>query len=134
MRQSEGGANLNMPPPVIEELVKRGAKAGRTIVDEFDHAAWSQHVFDRYIFLVHLVHEGMSNVEDVFGGDVRFGQFLRAGAPRVNLYGRQNLEKWAEQAADATERIITSAAHCNVFVALDEDPQPQPVMRMATRT
>ena len=131
MKPEEGGANVNMPPDVINALMDRGDLAGRKIVEQFDHAAWRQHVTNRYISLVNQVHEGMNDVRETFGEEVRFGDFLEAGAPQAKTNRKPD---WPEKAAAATEALIEAGAHCDAFVGNDDDPKPQPTMRMAPRT
>jgi predicted acylesterase/phospholipase RssA len=131
MRDNEGGANLSMSPTVIQGLVERGRSAGEKILTKFDDDAWSQHLVNRYISLLNVVHEGMRQVGTAFGEEVRFGEFLGAGAPGTEIHKRP--ESWPMEAAEATRAVIKAAAECELFEGRSNDPRPQPLMRMAPR-
>jgi predicted acylesterase/phospholipase RssA len=131
MKDNEGGANLSMSPAVIAGLVKRGRSAGQEILSKFDDEAWSQHLVNRYISLLNVVHEGMGQVGTTFEDEVRFGEYLCAGAPGAETHKRP--EEWPREAARATQEVIREAAECKLFEGSKDDPRPQPIMRMTPR-
>jgi len=96
--EKEGGLNLEMPSPVIEELAKRGAVAGKLLAEDFN---WDHHRWTRYrtaFSELQEVLDGMSQAWTDESGPAGngFGAFLEGRDPAVPPYvlarGRRALE------------------------------------------
>jgi hypothetical protein len=61
LSETEGGLNLNMPLPLICDLIDKGWQAGTAINEGFD---WEQHFFTRYVTAMQMIQIGLIGEKD----------------------------------------------------------------------
>ena len=59
LSSEEGGLNLEMPPDVVDRLVRRGARAGRRVVSTSSEEWWDKHRLTRYRVLMQMLQRGL---------------------------------------------------------------------------
>ncbi len=102
----EGGLNVNMSPEAIGSLIRKGTKAGETIVRTFDERHWQNHRFTRYLTSMQRLQAELQRMGDRFG---EFGPFLADGARGVDEYRTCHDEAWCGVAASETGDLLSVA-------------------------
>jgi predicted acylesterase/phospholipase RssA len=103
----EGGLNLNMPEPLINDLSKRGAEAANLLLTEFD---FSQHVFTRFRVSLAALQDYLNRLDQAYfqplPQDSQGWNYINgtgSGRPRHYEWSHQNVR---DQAVKAIEDVI----------------------------
>ncbi len=128
--ESEGGLNLNMPPEVVDGLVRRGREAGEQMLARFD---WNQHRLTRYLTFMEMMERNLRAV----GEEERFPSWratLARGRFEGYAYAEGHDPGWWPSAAAETGDLLDAAEHWGAGgtagFETGHEPQPTPVMRI----
>jgi predicted acylesterase/phospholipase RssA len=130
--KGQGGLYLGMDEKVIEDMVRRGKLAGQTILATFDERHWDQHRFVRYLTLMIQVQDNVQGAGPAFGA---FAPALEQGLPTVGDYRKGRDAEWCRRARQATAALLLLGNEwgpppLDLNFHSEEDPTPQPVMRI----
>ncbi len=145
--ETEGGLNLNMPPPLIVELGKRGEQAAKRLIDHFTLPAdqielsWDNHRWVRYRTMMGLLEQMLKEIEFAIKnpapGDRSFEDLiLREFDQAPNSYDWKNTRQ-RTFAHKATGELMDLIAKWESLKANDrsatfttDTPRPQPELRV----
>ena len=140
--KDQGGLNLEMGPPVVENLIATGRDAGRLIVRTATEAWWDEHRLTRYWTLMQMLQSKLGR-----GGVGRNCVYRKLegmecrGVPfrdRLSAYAETGTRgdidpSWCRTAIPASDVFISVAALLGAGGAIDFDegaPTPTPTMRI----
>jgi hypothetical protein len=141
--RGEGGLNVNMDRAAIESLIRKGTRAGETIIGTFDDAHWENHRFTRYLTAMQRLQVELQRM----GGRYEdYGPFLAAGARGVDAFRSCHDEAWCAAAARGTGDLLSVATSWGPDDAVDFfqdrgcradpetcphcEPEPRPALRI----
>ena len=145
--ETEGGLNLNMPPPLIVELGKRGEQAAKLLIDHFTLPAdeielsWDNHRWVRYRTMMGLLEQMLKEIEFAIKnpapGDRSFEDLiLREFDQPPNSYDWENTRQ-RTFAHKATRELMDLIAKWESLHAGDlsatftaHTPRPKPELRV----
>jgi hypothetical protein len=133
--RNEGGLNLTMPPPLIANLTKRGALAGRKLRDEFN---WAQHVWARYRTTMCILERHLRALgrryEHPFSEDSRIRQWLDGIATDSTPgYAWKNETEKAFAAAETAKLAGLAESWDGKGSFCETAPLPEPRLRAQAR-
>ena len=133
----EGGLNLNMPAPVVERLVERGAEAGAEVTNpaSFD---WNTHRITRFQTMMQMLQQSLGPLgfgrpgvyQGEFPGRIAFHNVVREWQDTGETPVPPALEWWlrAIPASDAVYKLVET------WPDFDADaPTPKPTLRIVPR-
>lgn len=142
--RKEGGMNLNMPPPLIDDLSKRGRSAAAMLMDRFTGGghdlSWDNHRWIRYRSLMQLLEQMFSSmaysVANPMAGERSYFELIRRlpdAAPNSYRW-RTNQQALADQ---ATEELLGLVEQWSEHVGVQAEglfggnvPKPRPELRV----
>lgn len=143
--RTEGGINLNMPAPLIEDLSKRGRRAAEMLVGRFtrdDHVlSWDNHRWVRYRSLMQLLEDTLNaiadSVKNPMPGERSYTELIRRSddeLPRSYPW-RNNTQQTRADEATAELIHLIEAWRKRVEVGAEglfdgRVPQPRPELRV----
>ncbi|MBI5093549.1 MAG: patatin-like phospholipase family protein [Candidatus Hydrogenedentes bacterium] len=142
---NEGGLNLNMPAPLIEELTKRGAQAGDKLLEHFGEMpgntvmTWQNHRWLRMRSMIASLEKMLEQVDNACerpeGKDIPFDEWAAScdSPPSYNWESQEQRRLAADtlhalrQIMDNRQKAQTSAGR--EISAADGAPRPRPELR-----
>jgi predicted acylesterase/phospholipase RssA len=143
LSSEEGGLNLEMPPHVVDRLVKRGARAGRRVVSTSSEEWWDKHRLTRYRMLMQMLQRGLGPdgagrdcvyyaKEGTNCGRVPFCEQITAYANKTSTLPGVD-PTWCSDAMAVSNAFIDKAMTLGKKGTIDFDadaPTPTPTMRI----
>ena len=152
LRPQEGGANIDMPGPVVESLADRGRRAGRMLAERFATGpawavgeTWENHRWVRYRSTMHVVEEMLKQMRDSYQahvpGERSYEQLIRRKRTQPPLGYPWYNTKQQRFAITTTESVVklvdkwTEEFETFGKAAPDDPgpPRPNPVLRIVPR-
>jgi hypothetical protein len=133
----EGGLNLNMPAPVVQRLVERGAEAGAEVTnpESFD---WNKHRITRFQTMMQMLQQSLGPLgfgrpgvyQGEYPGRIAFHKVVREWEATGETPVPPALTWWLEAipASDAVYALV------DTWPDFDADaPTPKPTLRIVPR-
>lgn len=141
LNDTEGGLNLNMPQDVISSLGKRGAKAGKTLKDQFAGGApaWDNHRWVRYrssMDVVSTMLQGMATAYDSpLPGDRSYAELITRDDHTLPSSYRWQNNAQMEFGRDGTGSLMDLARAWSASPQSfsTKAPRPTPELRISPR-
>jgi hypothetical protein len=133
LKKGEGGLNLAMDPKKIEEVEKKGARAGDLACGfNFKHHRWV-----RLRVLTAQLEGELKRIADLFNTqfdcDELFREQLAATKPQDRFpYPRD--ARWCKEALRRLGELVAIVNQWEPPIFGDEDPRPNPILRVTPRT
>jgi predicted acylesterase/phospholipase RssA len=125
----EGGMNLDMPAPLIQNLSRRGQAAG----DKLSGFDWEGHRWTRYLTVMSQLQLRMEGMESVYAGG--FKNFLVRHDPDQKPY--RHSQAWKSFAIAGTDSLMTVvqawAKDPSGYRFTEDAPRPEPEMRVGPK-
>ncbi|HEY0511799.1 MAG TPA: SuhR protein [Thermoanaerobaculia bacterium] len=125
----EGGMNLNMPPSLIETLMRRGQAAG----DKLSGFDWDGHRWTRYLTAMSQLQTKLGGMEGVYASGFR--DFLLQHESTQKPY--RHPAAWKKFAIAGTDPLMTVvqawAKDPSGYQYTDDAPRPEPELRIGPK-
>jgi predicted acylesterase/phospholipase RssA len=134
MSDDEGGLNLEMPPEVIERVVRKGSEAGSALVNEFDFA---KHQWVRFRVLMGQMEKALQRMDAVMKRGATgarpfdFPRLMVDQASPSEGFPYRRDKPWCD---NATTRLKAMGAAISTWVPpelANDPPLPEPVLHVA---
>jgi predicted acylesterase/phospholipase RssA len=139
-RESEGGLNLNMAKPVIEDLANRGRLAAEKLISGFhpngaEHGrAWDNHQRVRLRVMLAQTQRYLEQIDGALAQSTPDYRRVVVGVP-----GTERTYRWTPADADAAQRLLEDLARAMETLRAsgrdlqDGAPRPTPELRIVPR-
>jgi hypothetical protein len=134
LSDEEGGLNLEMPPEIIEEVVKKGVDAGNALATEFSFA---KHQWVRFRVLMGQMEKALRDMDKAMKlnqSGVRPFDYMSLMAEQSNPVDDFPYVRAKDWCDNASARIAAMGKAISLWTPPDlskDPPLPEPVLRVA---
>ena len=134
LSDEEGGLNLEMPPEIIEEVVKKGTEAGNALATEF---SFSKHQWVRFRVLMGQMEKALRDMDKAMKlnqSGVRPFDYMNLMIEQSNPADDFPYVRAKDWCDNASERIAAMGKVISMWTPPDlskDPPLPEPVLRVA---
>ena len=130
LSDNEGGLNLEMPPAVIEDVVKKGEDAGRLLITEFDMA---KHQWVRFRVLMGQVEKELKRMNDAIvpNGTFDYPNLMIDQLNPAEGFPYVRVKEWCDNATARLKVMNEVIAGWRPPDLTEDPPLPEPVLRVA---
>ncbi len=128
LSDGEGGLNLSMDKKIIEDVIKKGERAGEKIVNDFN---FKHHQWVRFQVLMGLLETELTNMEHVLR-EIDCKSLAKEQLDGNNQYPYRRDETWCCEALDRVQKmqnLVECWSDLPIFVR-EGTPLPKPVLRV----
>lgn len=130
LSDNEGGLNLEMPPEVIKEVVKKGEEAGELLITEFDMA---KHQWVRLRVLLGQVEKELKKMNDAIvpAGTFDYPKLMTDQLNPAEGFPYVRVKEWCDNATARLKAMNEVIAGWRPPNLAEDPPLPEPVLRVA---
>jgi hypothetical protein len=132
LSDDEGGLNLNMPPAVIEEVMRKGKEAGEVLSREFD---FDYHQWVRFRVLMKKMENSLVQMNRVVRENLIYSEIADSTFDSSSYpFSPSDAATWLPQIAQRLSDIgqVIEAFNPDNLFAEQSVPVPEPVLRVTT--